>query len=117
MSAADGPGHTADIAKQLRRRREAANRCEPLTTGYRDPIDRITAGASERTYKPVTVTVDGKVIIVRGYVRDILRSAGLKPLWSSVTKGFVLDVGKMPDALAALEYAGLRVTVRVRDAA
>jgi hypothetical protein len=106
-----------DVATELRRRREAANRCQPLETGYRDPLDRLAAIAPRTTYRPVTVTVDGRVILIRGRVRDTLRSVGLKPLWSAVTRAFVLDVGKLPDALAALQHAGLSVDVRERGAA
>ena len=106
----------SSAATQLRRRREAAQRCMPLEAGYLDPLDRLAPSAPARTYKPVSVTVDGRVILVRGRVRDVLRRAGLKPLWSAVTRAFVLDVGKMPDALAALERAGFRIDVRGCDA-
>jgi hypothetical protein len=106
-----------DIPGQLRRRRGAAQRCEPLETGYRGPLDQLAPGSPSTTYRPVTVTVDGRVILVRGRVRDALRRAGLKPVWSAVTRAFVLDVDKMPDTLAALDHAAFHVTVRGRDAA
>ena len=107
----------AEVAAEIRRRREAAQRCNPLANGYGDPLDRIALSAPSTTYRPATVTLDGRVILVRGRVRDELRNAGLKPLWSAVTRAWVLDVRKMPDALAALDHAGIRVVVKERDAA
>ena len=63
------------------------------------------------------VTVDDKVIVVRGYVRDVLRGAGLKPMYAGDSRGWVLDHGRLPDTLAALELAGFTVTVRTTGGA
>lgn len=103
-----------DAPTQLRRRRDASNRCEPLKTGYRDPLDAPAAVTAGRPYKPAAIVVDDRVILVRGYVRDTLRSAGLRPIWSGSGRGWLLDVHKMPDATALLEDAGFHVTVRER---
>ena len=104
---------SAEVPAQIRQRRDAAHRCEPLDSGVRDPLDGQDTQASR--FKPASITVDGGVFLVRGYVRDTLRSAGLKPIWSGAGRGWVLDVHTMPDALASLEHAGFHVTTRERN--
>lgn len=56
-----------------------------------------------------TITTEPTTIAVRGYVRDVLRDAGLKPMFAR--RGWVLDLRRLPDALAALERAGYVVKV------
>lgn len=62
-----------------------------------------------RHTKRATITIDGAIIVVRGYVRDVLRAAGLKPIQN--VRGFLLDRHRLPDVVAALEAAGYVVTV------
>ncbi|MET8947428.1 hypothetical protein ABZX30_28765 [Streptomyces sp. NPDC004542] len=49
-------GEASPIVEQVRRRREAAGRCEPLDCGHRDPLDCTAAGCGQddRTTDPVT---------------------------------------------------------------
>ena len=56
-----------------------------------------------------TITTESTTIAVRGYVRDVLRTAGLKPMWAQ--RGWILDLWRLPDALAALELAGYVVII------
>lgn len=99
---------TASIPVQLRRRREAANRCAPLDSGYRDPLDALAASR----YAGITYDCAAQVMVVKGYgVRDVLRSAGMKPM-RRAAGGFLLDLHRLADAMAALEHADYRVSVR-----
>lgn len=43
----DAAGEAESIVAQVRRRREAASRCEPLDCGHRDPLDCTAAGCGE----------------------------------------------------------------------
>ena len=101
------------IPQQLRRRRDAAHRSEPLPDGHRDPLD---AKASRgRTFKGAWITTedDRAVFVVKGRgCADVLRRDGLKPMWSVSRRGFVLDLHRLPDAVASLEWAGYVVRVR-----
>lgn len=55
------------------------------------------------------IELDERVILVRGHhAGQILRTAGMKPLWSHIGKGHVLDRTRLPDVRAALEVAGHR---------
>ena len=56
-----------------------------------------------------TITTELTTIAVRGYVRDVLRGAGLKPMYAR--RGWILDRHRQADALAALERAGYVVTL------
>lgn len=57
-----------------------------------------------------TVTVEARIIFVRGFVRDVLRAAGLKPI-AAGKRGFMLDRDRLGDSVAVLERAGYAVTV------
>jgi hypothetical protein len=57
-----------------------------------------------------SITVEPRIIAVKGYVRDVLRDAGMKPI-PVAKRGFLLDRHRMADAVAALENAGYAVTV------
>lgn len=113
-AASDVSVDTTIIPEQLRRRREAALRCQPLHDGIRDPLDRLPRQQKRAKVAWVTVDPNRPTILVRGYVADELRRAGLKPLWSASRRGFLLDASRLPDATAALEHAGY--TVRERAA-
>ncbi|MFD7996282.1 hypothetical protein [Streptomyces mexicanus] len=45
-------GEAAATVAQVRRRREAAERCEPLECGHRDPLDCEAAGCSQQPHAP-----------------------------------------------------------------
>lgn len=57
-----------------------------------------------------SITVEPRIIYVRGYVRDVLRDAGMKPL-AAGKRGFMLDRTRLADSVAALERAGYGVTI------
>ena len=58
------------------------------------------------------VDVEPDQVIVRGWrAVDILRSAGLRPLWSARQRGWVLDNRRAADAVAAVEASGAAVVV------
>jgi hypothetical protein len=113
-----------DVSSQIRRRRAAAHRCEPLDAGYRDPLDAPTDLDSTGTnvplparrrssYKAAGIVVDGRIILVRAFgARDALESGGLKPIFSGRRRSWVLDATKLADTVAILENAGYRVSVR-----
>lgn len=53
------------------------------------------------------IEVDDRVILVRGYrAGEILRDAGMKPLWSHIGRGWVLDRDRLPDVALCIELHG-----------
>ena len=57
------------------------------------------------------MTHKSPVVLVRGLdARDTLRQYGLKPRWSEIGKGWVIDERHIPDlaAIADMETAGYR---------
>lgn len=64
------------------------------------------------------IEVDDRVILVRGLkAGQILRDAGLKPMWSHVRKGHVLDRHHLPTVCLLIELAGGRYREVERGAA
>ena len=55
------------------------------------------------------------VIVVRGLkAGDRLRDAGLKPLWGTTARGWVLDARHLRDVIAVAERD--RISYRIEDA-
>jgi hypothetical protein len=101
------------VTEPLRRRRDAANRCQPLDSGYRDPLDALTEQG--RAFKGAWITTEDArgVFILKGRgSAQVLRHEGMRPMWSGSRRGFLLDLYRLPDAVAALEWAGYVVRVR-----
>jgi hypothetical protein len=54
------------------------------------------------------------IVLLKGYgARDLARDLGLKPLYSGVGKGWVLDAKHLPDIVAFAEWQNLVVRVKV----
>lgn len=52
----------------------------------------------------------GRVILVRGWqVADLLRRAGMKPIYSASARGWVLDETRLPDVVALAEWQNIGV--------
>ena len=101
-----------DVPQQLRQRREASQRCEPLNNGHRDPFDAL-AQSGRRRAAWITTEPERVLVLVKGRgCAEPLRRAGLNLRWSGVARGYLLDAWRLPDAVAALEWAGYRVHVR-----
>jgi hypothetical protein len=105
------------IPTQLRRRRAASRRMEPLDdgTGRSDPLDPLPAPKAKPP-RFVTVIVDDqrRVFLLRGsrgFV-DVLRAEGMKPTWSAAARGWWMHTRRLPDALAILEWASYAVRIK-----
>jgi hypothetical protein len=111
---------SADIPKQIRRRREAADRLPPLEDGARDPLDRRIGRSPypstlRREYKAASVTLDESrgVVLVRGRaVADVMRRYGMVPLFCAAGRGWCVDAHHVSDLLAILECEQYRVSYR-----
>jgi hypothetical protein len=104
---------STDVAAQVRRRRAAAQRLPAMNdgTGRSDPLDPCPT----RSIRPAGVTYDtGRdLVLVRGHkAGSLLRSYGLKPLYSSAGRGHVVDGHHCSDVVAFLEHDGFFVTYR-----
>ncbi|WP_299057071.1 hypothetical protein [uncultured Nocardioides sp.] len=63
----------------------------------------------------ITVEASDEIIVVRGYgARDLMRGAGMRPIFSGSAGGWMLDASKLPDLLAALEHRGVVAEVGER---
>ena len=59
-----------------------------------------------------------KIILVRGFkAGDLLRRHGMKPLWSTVSRGWVLDLRRLPDVRAVCDASAVTVREVEADAA
>ncbi|GAA1543527.1 hypothetical protein [Nocardioides humi] len=67
------------------------------------------------TRRRITVTLDGRVAIFRGWrVAELIKDAGAKPIFSrsaGSAGGWMIDRHRLGDVLAYLEQRGLAVTV------
>jgi len=62
----------------------------------------------------LTITAEPacKRLVLRGWKGgELARNAGLWPLWIGTVNGWVLDLDRLPDLVAYLEYRGVRVRV------
>lgn len=65
----------------------------------------------------VTVLVDGdtETCYVKGWkAGDLIRDAGVRPIWSHVSRCFMLDQRRLPDLIAYLEYRNITALVHDR---
>lgn len=62
--------------------------------------------------RTITVTDTGDTIVMTGYqVADIARRAGLRPIYSGVSHGWVTDAHRLADLLAFCQSRRIAVTV------
>lgn len=102
------------IPQQLRRRRDAALRCEPLESGHRDPLDALTASTRHAS---ITTDTSRSLALVKGYdVAHVLRAGGLSPRYSAAGRGWLIALHDVPEADAQLTWAGYDVLCRERQA-
>lgn len=60
------------------------------------------------TRRRLTLEVDGNIVVVRGWkASGVLRSAGLRPTFSGTAGGWMVDVSKLPELVAWLDYHNL----------
>jgi hypothetical protein len=103
---------TTTIPAQLRRRRDAAHRCEPLESGHRDPLDLTTT-----RHASITTDTARSLALVKGYdVAHVLRSARLRCRYSAAGRGWLIALHDVPEADAQLTWAGYDVLCRERQA-
>jgi hypothetical protein len=66
----------------------------------------------------VTLDESRGVVLIRGHrTGGVLRSYGLRPIWSAAGNGWCLDAHHTSDVLTMLEAHGYRVTYRERESA
>ena len=106
--------HAADVASQLRRRRLAAQRCPPLASGLRDPIDGI---AEPPPFRGGVLVDDGVgqyafLRCKRTFAAEIFDLLGLPalPTWSSTGAGFPVRRSSVGDVIAAADYLQIRLS-------
>ena len=83
------------------------------------PAGNRTANASSTAVKfsnasvrRAAILVDEDTITIKGpAIFDTLRPVGIRPIFAGTVGGWMLHRRRLPDALAALEAAGYRVTV------
>lgn len=69
------------------------------------------------TRRRVVVEVDDstKTCFVRGWqAGDMIRDAGIRPIWSHMSRCFMIDLRRLPDMVAYLEYRNINPVVRDR---
>ncbi|MDP9822775.1 hypothetical protein [Nocardioides massiliensis] len=60
----------------------------------------------------ITIELDRPLMIVRGWrAGDLAREAGLRPIWSGVSSGWMLDASRLPDLSAYLESRNIPVVI------
>lgn len=64
------------------------------------------------------ITTDDRTILISGWnVQTLCREAGMKPMWSHVRKGWVLDRHKLADVVALCERQNIDVRIDDQEAA
>lgn len=62
--------------------------------------------------RKITITPDGSIVVIKGYkIAEIARAAGLRPTYSASAGGWMLDVKRLPELVAWLEYRNFRYEV------
>lgn len=67
----------------------------------------------------VTIDVDDTThtCYVRGWqTGDMIRDASIRPIWSHVSRCYMIDLRRLPDLVAYLEYRNINAVVRDRVA-
>lgn len=66
----------------------------------------------------VAGTIDGSVVIFQGWrVADLLRAADTKPIYAASAGGWMVDLSRLADVVAYLEYRNVAVTVTAPESA
>lgn len=64
------------------------------------------------TRNRVTVTLDGRVAVVRGWrAADLIKESGGKPIYAGTLGGWMVDRHRVSDLLAYLELRNIAATV------
>lgn len=62
--------------------------------------------------RTITVTDRGTTIVMTGHkVAEVARHAGLRPIYSGVSQGWVTDARRLPDFLAFCQSRRIEVTI------
>jgi hypothetical protein len=112
-AASNAPGEP--VADQLRRRREASYRMQPLPDGRRDPLD---PKPRRRPLRVLSVTEDSTtgLALLRGVgSRQLAVDLGLIPQWSEFGRGWVVDAAGVRDLIAFGEHLHYVVSWRERS--
>jgi hypothetical protein len=106
----DAPG----VAAELRRRRAASYRMQPMPDGRRDPLD---PESGRRLIVSITIDTPAGIALLKGsgarYLADWLQ---LDPRRSKSGGGWVVDADREPDLIALAEWLRYVVTWRERVA-
>jgi len=62
-----------------------------------------------RRGRSFVIREDGPTAVVRGWqVKEVLIDAGIKPMYSAIRKGWVIDSTRLPDLCAMCDYRSIR---------
>jgi hypothetical protein len=103
-SVGDETPEVADPADQLRRRRAASYRMQPLADGRRDPLDPKPGRRLLRVLSVTTDTATGLALLRGAGSRELAEELALTPQWSESGRGWLVDAAHVPDLIALGEY-------------
>ena len=115
-SADSVPPSTDNLGDQLRRRREASYRMQPMADGRRDPLD---PKPGRRRLRVLSITIDpstGLALLRGAGSRELADELAITPQWSSSGRGWVVDAVHAPDLIALAEWRHFVVSWRERAA-
>lgn len=59
--------------------------------------------------RKITITPEDNIVVIKGYkVAEIAKAAGLRPTYSASAGGWMLDLRRLPELVAWLEYRNFR---------
>jgi hypothetical protein len=106
---------TPNIAAELRRRREASYRMQPLEDGRQDPLDPPPPRRHPLRVLSVTTDASTGLALLRGVgAKQLAVDLGATPEWSSSGHGWVVDAAHVPDLIALGEHLHYCVSWRER---
>lgn len=64
------------------------------------------------TRRRLTITLDGRVAVVRGWgAADLIKAAGGKPIYAGTVGGWMVDAQRVGDLIAYLEQRNIAITM------
>jgi hypothetical protein len=109
------PADALDTPAGLKRRRAASYRLPPLPDGRRDPLD--PPPPRRRSPLVLSITTDsatGRALLRGNGSKQLAVDLGLTPRWSESGRGWLVDIGQVPDLIAFGEHQHYCVSWRER---